>query len=213
LRKRNDERRGWSKTLADGDAKRNEAQSRRADTNMSTQTVQHHGTQFGSAPVDCPDANQPLTALIYDQQVEAEAALQDIAAQARGRGLTLGGVLPEAAPSPGGRCDMALRDLFGGEVIKISEDRGALARGCRLDRDGLARACALILANLPACDLVLLNKFGRAEAEGGGFRTVIGDALMLGVPVIIGVPRRNLEDWRAFAGNLAHERDIDGGQP
>jgi hypothetical protein len=180
---------------------------------MSTQTVQHHGTQFGPAPVNCFDANQPLTALIYDQQAEVEDALRDIAAQARGRGLTLGGVLPEAAPSRGGRCDMLLRDLFANEAIQISEDRGALARGCRLDRDGLARACALILANLPACDLVLLNKFGRAEAEGGGFRTVIGDALTLGVPVIIGVPRRNLADWRAFAGDLAHECEIGGGQP
>lgn len=171
----------------------------------------HHG--LGVAPVDGVDWAQPLTALICDEQAQAEGALRALAAQARGRGLVVGGALPEAGASRGGRCDMMLRDLFSDEAIRISEDRGALARGCRLDRDGLARACALIHANLRSCDLVLLNKFGRAEVEGGGFRTVIGDALALGVPVIIGVPRRNLVDWRAFAGDLALEREAGGGQP
>jgi len=175
---------------------------------MSTQAIQHQGTRFGSAPVVSLDWSEPLTALIYDEQADAEGALRAVAAQARGRGLMLGGVLPEARPSRGGRCDMMLRDLFSGEAIQISDDRGALARGCRLDRDGLARACALILATMRSCDLVLLNKFGRAEVEGGGFRCVIGDALTLGAPTIIGVPRRNLADWRAFAGDLAHERDL-----
>lgn len=174
---------------------------------MSTQAIMHQGTRLGSAPVDGL-LSQPLTALICDEQSQAEGALRALAAQARGRGLVPGGVLPEAGASRGGRCDMLLRDLFSGETIRISEDRGALARGCRLDRDGLARACALILANLRFCDLVLLNKFGRAEVEGGGFRSVIGDALTLGIPTIIGVPRRNLQDWRAFAGDLAHERDV-----
>ncbi|MCW2282265.1 hypothetical protein M2323_000228 [Rhodoblastus acidophilus] len=173
---------------------------------MSTHAITHQ--ELGSAPADGVDWAQPLTALICDEQAQAEAALRGIAAQAKGRGLVVGGALPEAGASRSGRCDMVLCDLFSGEASKISEDRGALARGCRLDRDGLARACALIHANLHACDLVLLNKFGRAEVEGGGFRTVIADALALGVPTMVGVPRRNLQDWRAFAGDLALERDV-----
>ena len=106
---------------------------------------------------------------------------------------------------------MALEDLASGDIIRISEDRGALARGCRLDHDGLARACALVLSNMKHCDLVLLNKFGKTEAEGGGFRCIISDALALEIPVVIGVPRRNLASWREFAGGFANDRDVGAG--
>ena len=69
----------------------------------------------------------------------------------------------------------------------------------------MAQTCALVLASLPQCDLILLNKFGKTETEGGGFRCVISDALSLGIPVVIGVPRRNLAAWREYAGDFALE--------
>jgi nucleoside-triphosphatase THEP1 len=103
---------------------------------------------------------------------------------------------------------MVLEDLFSGQKVKISEERGALARGCRIDLDGLARTCALVLSSLTHCDLVLLNKFGKTESEGGGFRCIVSDALALETPVIIGVPRRNLAAWRDYAGDLANEHDM-----
>jgi nucleoside-triphosphatase THEP1 len=149
----------------------------------------------------------PLTALVYDERFNIGEIFQVIATSATKAGLRLGGVIekPVAPLAPGRRCDMILQDLVSGEMVKISEDRGALARGCRLDHDGLARTCALVLSNLRHCDLVLLNKFGKTEAEGGGFRCIISDALGLETPVVIGVPRRNLEAWRAFAGDFGVE--------
>jgi nucleoside-triphosphatase THEP1 len=155
----------------------------------------------------------PLTALIYDEGFDTTEIFNLIAAGATAAGLRLGGVIekPVGPAAPGRRCDMVLTDLASGQTVKISEDRGALARGCRLDLDALARTCALVLSSLPHCDLVLLNKFGKTEAESGGFRCIISDALGLETPVIIGVPRRNLEAWRAFAGDFAVEREISGG--
>jgi hypothetical protein len=155
-------------------------------------------------------ATRPLTALIYDEGFAIGAIFRDIAADARKAGLLLGGVLekPSAPSAPSHRCDMSLIDLASGRTIKIYEERGALARGCRLDLDGLARTCALVMASLPDCDLILLNKFGKTEAEGGGFRCVISDALALEIPVVIGVPRRNLAAWRDYAGEFSAERDF-----
>ena len=40
--------------------------------------------------------------------------------------------------------------------------------------------------------LVLINKFGKLEAEGGGLRDVIAEAYLLGIPTLIGIPLRNL---------------------
>ncbi len=149
----------------------------------------------------------PLTALVYDEGFNIGEIFQAIALSAAKAGLRLGGVIekPVAPVAPGRRCDMILQDLASREKVKISEERGAMARGCRLDLDGLARTCALVLSNLRHCDLVLLNKFGKTEAEGGGFRCIISDALGLEVPVVIGVPRRNLEAWRTFAGDFGVE--------
>jgi len=150
----------------------------------------------------------PLTALIYDEGCVTAEIFLAIAMGGKAAGLRLGGVIerPAAPAAPGRRCDMVLEDLFSGQKVKISEERGALARGCRLDLDGLARTCALVLSSLAQCDVVLLNKFGRTEAEGGGFRCIISDALALEIPVVIGVPRRNLAAWRDYAGDLANER-------
>lgn len=151
----------------------------------------------------------PLTALVYDEDFAIGDLFRALAARARAQGSRLGGVIEMEAPpaAPGRKCDMLLADLASGKTIRISQDRGAFARGCRLDLDGLTRACALALQSLPHCDVVLLNKFGKTEADGGGFRCVISDALALGVAVVIGVPRRNLGAWREFAGDFAQECD------
>ncbi len=51
----------------------------------------------------------------------------------------------------------------------------------------------------------MVNKFGKIEADGGGLRGAIAEAVGLGIPVLVGVPARNLDRWRAFAGPLAVE--------
>ncbi len=155
----------------------------------------------------------PLTALIYDEGFAIGDFFRAVAERARSARLRLGGVIekPAAPAARGRRCDMNLLELATGRTIRISEERGALARGCRLDLDGLARTCALVLSSLAQVDLILLNKFGKSEAEGGGFRCIISDALALEIPVVIGVPRRNLAAWREYAGELAVEWDMGAG--
>ncbi len=111
------------------------------------------------------------------------------------------------APRPGRhRCDMVLQELASGEVIGISQDRCPLARGCHLDISELLRGMELArraLAQKP--DLLFINKFGKSEGEGGGFRPLIADAVALGVPVLVAVPWRNIDSWRLFSGELSTE--------
>jgi hypothetical protein len=85
-------------------------------------------------------------------------------------------------------CHMDLHVLTGVEVIRISQSLGSLAKGCRLDPAGLARAVGLVEHALEGgADLLIVNKFGRQEAEGRGFRPVIGQALASGIPVLTAV--------------------------
>jgi hypothetical protein len=53
--------------------------------------------------------------------------------------------------------------------------------------------------------LLVLNKLGKVECEGGGLRDLIASAIDRGIPVVIGVPERTLDAWRSFAGEFAVE--------
>ena len=97
---------------------------------------------------------------------------------------------------------MYVKDLLGGDEIKISLDRGNEARGCRLDPDAFARIGAWVeRAVLERVDLLIINKFGREEAHGRGLRPVIAEALIAEIPLVIGVSTQNLCDFLTFVGD------------
>ncbi len=136
---------------------------------------------------------------------ETDRFLAQVATALRGRLRLCGTVQTNIARADRRKCDMELELLATGEVLRISEDRGAMARGCTLDTQALTQAVALSEAALDGAELLIVNKFGKAEAEGQGFAPVIGTALCDGVPVLVGVNALNLPAFRAFAGELAQE--------
>lgn len=105
---------------------------------------------------------------------------------------------PDAGP-----CDMDVIVLPGGPTIRISQDLGAAARGCRLDPDALETAVGLVQARLPESDCLIVNKFGKHEAEGRGFRSVIAEALEQDLPVLVGLNHLNVAAFEEFTGGAA----------
>jgi nucleoside-triphosphatase THEP1 len=159
-----------------------------------------------------PPADRPILAITYAESGRAGEVLRRLAAGLAARGVRCAGFLQRDEPPAAGRtcCDMVLVGLASGERLKISEDRGQHARGCRLDAGELVRAVASARSDLDAgADVLVVNKFGKTEAEGGGFRPLIADAIGLGRRVLITVPSSNLAAWRAFAGDLACEVSAD----
>lgn len=109
-----------------------------------------------------------------------------------------------------GPCDMDIQILPGRETLRISQELGEGARGCRLDPVALETAVARVQHSLTAgADLLIVNKFGKHEAEGRGFREVIGQALAQGVPVLVGLNGLNVAAFNAFSGGLAKELPPD----
>ena len=101
-------------------------------------------------------------------------------------------------------CDMLVRALPTGNVYKISQDLGAGSRGCRLDANALESAVGDVTAAFErGADMLILNKFGKHEAEGRGFRDLIGEAVYRGVPVLVGINDLNRPAFLEFAGDLA----------
>lgn len=150
-----------------------------------------------------------IAALVYADGIYPDRAITRAIEPLRERGIALAGALQlESASLPGRHpCDLLLQDLASGEVTAIAEHRGSEARGCRLDVGLLTDLAESVACSLhsEAPRLLVVNKFGKIEADGGGLRGAIAEAVGLGVPVLVGVPARNLDRWRAFAGPLAVE--------
>lgn len=99
-----------------------------------------------------------------------------------------------------GPCDMDVRVLPAGPIIRISQSLGPGARGCRLDPGALETAIAACEAELDRADLLVVNKFGKQEALGRGFRNLIADAMGRGLPVLVGLNALNREAFEDFTG-------------
>lgn len=148
-----------------------------------------------------------LTALLYEDGPRFALLSQRLVRVLRDAGLACAGFIQHDEAREGrSRCDMMLENIETGARVCISDERGSEARGCRLDSGALVTAVEDLARTLsPHVDLLLLTKFGKSEAEGSGFRPLIAQALEAGIPIILGVPMRNVLEWRRFAEDLAQE--------
>lgn len=134
-----------------------------------------------------------------------DLVLEGLAADLAARGLRCCGTVQiNTARADAGPCDMDVRVLPGGPVLRISQDLGPSSRGCRLDPAALETAAGLVAARLSSgAELLIINKFGKHEAEGRGFREVIAQAVAMDVPVLVGLNPQNCAAFESFAGGMA----------
>lgn len=95
--------------------------------------------------------------------------------------------------------------------VDISQNLGTQA-GCTLDAGALEQAVAVMqraLDHAPAGTPLIVNKFGKREAEGHGARSLIADALSRGHPVILAVPAPTDAAFHAFAPDLGQKLSPD----
>ena len=89
------------------------------------------------------------------------------------------------------------------------EQRKALIEAELIDFDdaiNLTRAVGQTMARLAeGADVLIVNKFGKHEADGRGFRPAIAEAMALGIPVMVGLNALSAEAFQDFAGGLAEE--------
>lgn len=116
----------------------------------------------------------------------------------------LAGVLAEDHGLADRSCSAGfLRSLCDGERFPIFQDLGPSAQACHLSGDGAVMAAAAVRRDIAdGCDLVVLSKFGRLEAEGGGLRDAFGAAIEAGLPVLTSVSPKFATAWERFAAPL-----------
>ncbi|HRO48596.1 MAG TPA: DUF2478 domain-containing protein [Hyphomicrobium sp.] len=117
----------------------------------------------------------------------------------RARGLRVAGVIEETHGLAGRACTAGvLRDVATGERHSIFLDILPQGRVCHIDARGAESAGASVLAGLADCDVVVLSKFGKLEADGRGLAGAFQAAAAAGKPVLTWVGGKHLEAWDAF---------------
>lgn len=106
--------------------------------------------------------------------------------------------------------DIVLRAIQGDRKRTITQNLGRESQGCRLDTGALAEVAGWLVADLAQTpDLLVLNRFGKTEAEGGGLRSVMEQAVADDIPVLVPVNRKQLVFWREYCGEMATELPLD----
>ncbi len=143
-----------------------------------------------------------LAAIVFEPGEDVDTILSEIAAEHTA--LRLSGVVQTGGNRDGCNVrEMALKSLRDGWEIRILEDRGSQSQGCRLNPHAITEVAGRIEGELEAgADLLLINRFGRAESEGYGLRPVFERAVLDGVPVLTAVRSDYLGAWEEFHGGL-----------
>lgn len=148
-----------------------------------------------------------LAYVMTETRGATDRLLTNLAEALHAKGVRLSGIVQSNTEcSDEELCDMDVRVLPAGETIRISQSLGAGARGCRLNPEALEQAVGQVTASLqaePSPQVLIVNKFGKHEADGRGMRPVIGEALTQGMIVVSGVNRMNVEPFKAFSDGMA----------
>ena len=144
-----------------------------------------------------------LAAIIYRPEDDVDTLLADFAGDLLQAGERIGGVVQRNTKDGTGKLTgMQLVDLMTGREIGIFQSLGAGSSACKLDVSGLAEATrAVTNAIADGVSLIVVNKFSKQEASGGGLRSELADAVVAGRAVLIAVPEKCIDAWREFTGD------------
>jgi hypothetical protein len=130
--------------------------------------------------------------------------------------LRIAGVIAEAHGLSDRACSAGyLHRLGTDERFAIFDDRGPGSTVCHLEGGGALAAAEAIRRDIAGgCDLVLLSKFGKLEAGGGGLFAAFKAAIDEGIPVLTSVSPAAAKKWeslatREFATLSADAAEID----
>lgn len=151
-----------------------------------------------------------LAGIVFERSFEIDDLLAEAVRIMRSRKLMVAGILQEHSLDGSNERNLQLRSLTDEWAIPVLEKRGEGASGCRLDYNAIAEISVRLEAvfTRPA-DLLIMNRFGRAESEGGGLRQIYERAAMETIPLLTAVRREYLDAWQSFHGGLGTELPPD----
>lgn len=146
-------------------------------------------------------------AVIRPQGAGVTDCLEGFTRILQGQGYVVRGLIQRngSEDSPCG-CTMMLVDIDTSEHYQISQNLGPESTCCHVDTSGFAEASQVLRRAMAMdTDLIVVNKFGKLEAQGLGLADEMMAIMAQGIPLITTVETPSLDIWREFTGGLADE--------
>jgi hypothetical protein len=159
-------------------------------------------------------AQEPLIGAVRGAATaDIQKLLSAFAERRREEGLRVAGAIEVPAPAWACLCGpLGLKDLASGALFPVTLNLGEGSVACKLDAAGLAEACQSVLQAISqGADLVVLSKFGKVEAEGGGFLDAFNAAAGAGIPCVTGVAPPFAASFLQYAGGYSQWIGADAG--
>lgn len=151
-----------------------------------------------------PDEIMPIAIVQGAASDEVQRLLSAFVARHRDR-TKIVGLIEEVGVEPDQQCGPAtLRSIADGSRYAMFQQLGAGSAACAFNPESVVTAAELVARQVvDGCDLVVLSKFGKYEAENRlGLISAFQAAMLAGVPVLTSVSPRQAEAWDRFAAPL-----------
>jgi len=126
------------------------------------------------------------------------------------QGYNIVGLRQRILDTGGGGCGVRLQSISNGEYHRMTQDLGSGSTSCNIDADALERLAEMQKNEIkPGVDLVIVNRFGKRESQGGGFCNVIERASELDIPVLTVVNATFLSNWLEYGGDFVTSLPAD----
>jgi hypothetical protein len=145
------------------------------------------------------DAECDLAALVYGKPDEPDRLLREFVQDLITRGYRVVGLIQTRLADG----STAVTVLPTGETIPLAPRRRNVSPSSQPDPCDLATPAARIDALIPTgADLVIINRFGKLEAEGTGLVDEIACALSFDIPVLVAVPEFRFAEWLSYCKGM-----------
>lgn len=157
-----------------------------------------------STPADETDPLPRAAAIRAGDDSDIDGLLAALAGRMRAAGRRVRGLLMDFPQGREACGEMVLVDIHSGERFGVSQPLGSLSAGCRADLQGFARASGVLRRALEEnAELVIVNRFGSLESEGGGFASELLELMAAGIPLLTAVRAPYVDAWTRFTGGAA----------
>jgi len=155
---------------------------------------------FGLVGIGKAMSGNSIAAIVGAGTPVIQKLLMQAADRWRYEGLKVCGVVEVRSDGSARSCGgSVLRNIETGETFEMFLKEAPAHTSCILDEFGVIEACASVVDRIRLSDVVILSKFGKAEAVGSGLFDAFEIASTLGKPTITSVAPKFHYFWSRFA--------------
>lgn len=160
--------------------------------------------------------SKPLIAgVVYPRGAPIRQVMRAFVDDLKSQGVNVHGILqdiPKELDPANAGCGVDAIDINTGEhVALVRPTQYELDNKiCSLDLGQLAEASMILRRALDNhADIVVVEKFGKHEKDGGGLSDDLMAVISEGIPTVVTVPQEELGSWKRFTGDMGDLLECD----